>query len=405
MAIINTAQITKRTRIAGTGAYNGQFQQPGTAPIPSLLQEFDCPANSDRICTDVLGNFYASPIWNYVEAFDFLPATAAAAGAAYYLVASSAGGGSNAVISRATKGGVNIKTKPNTPATSDLVSLTAVANSGQIVPITANSQPKFRSRVNLTQTFDATVNTQVTGVTIASGGSGYVVGDVLTTAGGTTIAGTNATVKVTQVGVGQALGPNTGTGQPLQGVILAVQIVNEGEYSVSPATPNTPTGGTGTGASLNLTFGSSGGFYASVGMDQNTENLPPNTGAIDSVKFLYDPFLTFPGILTGGTYNNIPESSNQNWILCQNVNGTVRYIDSGVTVVAGVDYDLYITWDVNLIPHFFVGGTEVGAGNFIANTASALLGPTIGEKILASSGTITQIDMDVAYVSVERFRG
>lgn len=77
-------------------------------------------------------------------------------------------------------------------------------------------------------------------VTIASGGTGYVVNDLLTLSGGVGSATLNAAVvKVTAV-----------TG----GVITAVSINNAGDYSTAPATPNSPTGGTGTGASLNVTF-------------------------------------------------------------------------------------------------------------------------------------------------------
>lgn len=73
-------------------------------------------------------------------------------------------------------------------------------------------------------------------VTIASGGTGYAVNDVLTISGGT---GTSATVKVLTVNAG---------------VITSVQIVNSGAYSVAPSGTNSPTGGTGSSASLTIKF-------------------------------------------------------------------------------------------------------------------------------------------------------
>lgn len=73
-------------------------------------------------------------------------------------------------------------------------------------------------------------------VVIAAGGSGYAVNDVLTIAGGT---GTSATVKVLTVN---------------SGAITSVQIVNSGAYTVAPAGTNSPSGGTGSSASLTLNF-------------------------------------------------------------------------------------------------------------------------------------------------------
>jgi hypothetical protein len=69
---------------------------------------------------------------------------------------------------------------------------------------------------------------------VTAGGTGYGVGNILTIVGGT---GTAATVRVDSVSVG---------------VITAISIVSYGSYTVKPTSPNTPTGGAGTGASLTL---------------------------------------------------------------------------------------------------------------------------------------------------------
>lgn len=82
----------------------------------------------------------------------------------------------------------------------------------------------------------ATTSIAINKVTIASGGTGYAVNDVLTIAGGT---GTSATVKVLSVS---------------SGAITSVQIVNSGAYSVAPSGTNSPTGGSGSSASLTIKF-------------------------------------------------------------------------------------------------------------------------------------------------------
>lgn len=83
-------------------------------------------------------------------------------------------------------------------------------------------------------------NRALESVAINSGGSGYSVDDVLTLSGGTqTSLSQPAVVVVTAVSAG---------------VITAVRIDQSGSYSSDPSTPNSPTGGGGTGASLTLTM-------------------------------------------------------------------------------------------------------------------------------------------------------
>ena len=76
---------------------------------------------------------------------------------------------------------------------------------------------------------------------ISSGGTGYVEGDILTIAGGTSTAA--AQVEVITVS---------------SGVITAVRVHNSGAYSANPTSPNSATGGTGSGASLTLTMADNG---------------------------------------------------------------------------------------------------------------------------------------------------
>jgi hypothetical protein len=74
--------------------------------------------------------------------------------------------------------------------------------------------------------------------TIGAGGTGYVVGDIVTLVGGT--ADTVATFRV-----------DTAPG----GVVSAVSPIQRGDYDVLPTMPAATTGGTGAGLTLNVTFG------------------------------------------------------------------------------------------------------------------------------------------------------
>lgn len=78
----------------------------------------------------------------------------------------------------------------------------------------------------------------VQSATVAAGGTGYAVNDVLTVSGGTFAIA--ATVRVL-----------TAPG----GVVGTVAVVNQGDYTTAPANPASTTGGSGTGCTLNLTFG------------------------------------------------------------------------------------------------------------------------------------------------------
>lgn len=89
---------------------------------------------------------------------------------------------------------------------------------------------------------DVATSDHVATVAVNAGGTGYVVGDVLTVAGGTSTYA--ATLLVTSVAAG---------------VIDGVRVQNGGAYTADPTlTANTATGGTGTGASFDLTMSGTG---------------------------------------------------------------------------------------------------------------------------------------------------
>jgi len=83
----------------------------------------------------------------------------------------------------------------------------------------------------------AGVGTLSIGASVASGGTGYVIGDVLTVSGGTSTVPAQLTVS------------SIGT----SGVITAVNVTNAGTYTVIPSSPAAVTGGSGTGATSTVT--------------------------------------------------------------------------------------------------------------------------------------------------------
>ena len=102
------------------------------------------------------------------------------------------------------------------------------------------STTDYRDLVDLLEEFATNDNVQT--VAVNAGGTGYVVGDILTVAGGTST--TAATLEVTSVAAG---------------VIDGIRVRNGGAYTVDPTlTANAVTGGTGSGATMNLTMQASG---------------------------------------------------------------------------------------------------------------------------------------------------
>lgn len=86
---------------------------------------------------------------------------------------------------------------------------------------------------------DLASNDNVIAAAIAGGGTGYTVGDILTVSGGTVVGGYTATLEVTSVAAG---------------VIDGIRVDDCGAYSAQPGNPVSVTGGTGSGATFNLTF-------------------------------------------------------------------------------------------------------------------------------------------------------
>lgn len=139
----------------------------------------------------------------------------------------------------------------------------------------------------------------VTAAAINAGGTGYVVGDVLTVSGGTSTW--PCTLEVTAVSAG---------------VITAVKILTSGAYTVNPTNPVSVTGGTGTGATFNLTLNTGNWTanrntkYASVaainagGTGYNVGNILTVSGGTSTITAELYVSAVSGGVITAVTFNN-----------------------------------------------------------------------------------------------------
>jgi hypothetical protein len=134
--------------------------------------------------------------------------------------------GTGAINLAAGISGVNISNGGTVTA----ITRTAFGGGYTTVPSVLISAPTTAGGVQATASCTLAIAT----AGIGSGGTGYTVGDVLTFVGGTGTAGT-ATV-----------------GSVSGGVITTYSGYSNGNYSVVPPSPTTLTGGTGSGATLNL---------------------------------------------------------------------------------------------------------------------------------------------------------
>ena len=137
--------------------------------------------------------------------------------------------GTGAIDLAAGSRGVNISNGGTVTA----ITRTANGSGYTSIPSVAITAPTTAGGVQATASANLFANT----ATVASGGTGYTNGNVLTVVGGT---GGPATYTVTGVSAG---------------AVTSVTPLNFGSYSVLPTNPVSVTGGSGSGATLNLTYG------------------------------------------------------------------------------------------------------------------------------------------------------
>jgi len=128
-----------------------------------------------------------------------------------------------------------------------------------------------------------------------------------------------------------------------------------------------------------------------AGLDVNLTSPLGVATANDGAQFLFDPTDEL-GLVAANAM------VAANFVCAMKVAGVDTYKNSGVKVVAGVDYELAIEIGVDLIPRYYINGVLVATGAS-ALTDGVSLGVVIGNQI---SGTAAQKDFDCRYVSLER---
>jgi hypothetical protein len=166
--------------------------------------------------------------------------------------------GTGAIDLAAGSSGVNISNGGTVTA----ITRTATGSGYTTKPTCTVSAPTTAGGVQAIVDFPMAVS----GVTVASGGTGYTVGNVLSIVGGTLATGSAATITVATVS---------------SGVITSVTLTTAGVYSTLPTNPVSVTGGSGSSATFNLTWLVSAGVAFTI----------TNAGS----GYIEQPTITFSG--------------------------------------------------------------------------------------------------------------
>lgn len=173
------------------------------------------------------------------------------------------------------------------------------------------------------------------GWSVVQGGTLYAVDDILTLVGGTF---TNQVMKyrVTSVSAG--------------GVITGIAVSQYGNYSVMPAMPASMSGGTGSGATFNLTFYIAG-----------TTSLVGGSGYVEQ------PTITISGTGGGAAYAVIGSGT------------TIKSLGSSLSLNVSGSTGLMVGASAGGVDYFYVNG-GIGYPYFAATGASANVGFTLASK-------------------------
>ena len=223
------------------------------------------------------------------------------------------------------------------------------------------------------------------GATIQAGGTGYTVNDVLTVTGGTPFS-VAATLTVSTVSAG---------------VITGVSATNQSTYTALPTNPVSVTGGTGSGATFNLTWGVNNGSagynitnagsgyveqptvtfsggggsgaaaYATVGGNATIKGLGTNTifnTPSGNALYLVDGASATPSgiaIRNGTTPYIYPVVSNTDLITSSNGTGAVRFFTNTVA-----QEQLRVTHTASAVNYVQVTGAATGGAPTISSQGS-----------------------------------
>jgi hypothetical protein len=232
--------------------------------------------------------------------------------------------------------------------------------------------------------------------TIASGGTGYAVGNVVTLSGGTPVVA--ATFTVTAVS---------------GGVVTAVSSTNFGTYSALPSSPVSTTGGAGTGLTLNVTWsvgttftitnagsgyveqptvtfsgggGSGATAYATVGGDTTIKSLGTNL-LLNAVNGTVAQFQDSASTVHWYQFN---ASSGSTGTLVQRIAGSGTN-GSMLFVTKGTGAHQFATGNTTTNIQLQVSPTA-SAVNYVQATGAA----TSGRPTISTQGSDASINMDIS---------
>jgi hypothetical protein len=234
-----------------------------------------------------------------------------------------------------------------------------------------------------------------TAMTVQSGGTGYTVGNVLTVVGGT---GGTCTVSVTAVSAG---------------VVTAVGTPNFAQFTVLPTNPAATTGGTGSGCTLNLTYGvtaptitnagsgyveqptvtfSGGGgsgaaAYARVGGDTSVKGLgtnldfyTPNSSSVPAFRIsdIASADSYYRSYAPAGGVNLIAQgATNANAAFGSNGTGTIFFTTNGTSLTT----QMRVAHTASAVNYVQVTGAATGGAARISTQGSdSLVGLGVSSK-------------------------
>ena len=277
-----------------------------------------------------------------------------------------------------------------------------ISNGGTVTAITGTTAGSYTTTPTFTISAPTTSGgVQATGTvtmqllsasSVASGGTGYTLNDVITLSGGTST--TTALVTVSAVS---------------GGVVTGITLSNAGVYTVLPSNPISTTGGTGTGLTLTGAWGvRSGGFTITAAgsgyVEQPTITFSSGTAAayatvgsgtvVRSLGSTLD-FYTPGGI---GLRVNDFAQSNINWVEINGSSGNVGIASNGsgtpsLAFKSKASSATAFTFGTNnsaTIVQFAVAHTA-SAVNYVQVTGSA----TTAQPLISTQGSDTNISLSL----------
>jgi len=226
--------------------------------------------------------------------------------------------------------------------------------------------------------------------TIQAGGTGYTVGNTVTIVGGTPATGA-ATYTISAVS---------------GGVVTAVTPLNFGAYTVLPTNPVSVTGGSGTGLTLNVTYGVQNFTISNAGsgyIEQPTVTFSGGGGSgaaayatVGTTTVVRSLGATMQFNTPGGTQFAVSDSASTSAAYWQAVGGnaTADLRTAGAGVIAGAistQTAVPILFRTAFLEQFRVAHTA-SAVNYVQVTG----GVTGGQPVISAQGSDTDINMNFA---------